>query len=164
MNKEALLQNAAKLALERMKGARIFVNSKEKIKQPEGAEWFEEGVKALEEALAKQEEQTDCDKQGETVGDLAEYVIGCFRAAEFEGLQEALAETTDERLKDLVERRLMHAFYKAQEPQQRTWVGLTDEQTHKAMHAFLIAKEQKMGLGSCIKASIKAAYDIKENT
>jgi hypothetical protein len=52
-----------KLALERMNGMRIFVNSKEKIKQPEGAEWFEEAIKALEialserEALAKQEKQ-----------------------------------------------------------------------------------------------------------
>lgn len=40
-------------------------------------------------------------------------VIGCFNAALAEGLQEALANTTDERLKDLVERRLMHAFYAA---------------------------------------------------
>ena len=33
--------------------------------------------------------------------------LGCITAAEIEGLQEALAETTDERLKDLVERRLL---------------------------------------------------------
>jgi hypothetical protein len=45
---------------------------------------------------------------------LAAYVIGCFSAAEAEGLQDVLAETTDKRLKDLVERRLMHAFYAAQ--------------------------------------------------
>ena len=38
-------------------------------------------------------------------------VIGCVRAAEVEGLHEALSETTDERLKDLIERRLMHALY-----------------------------------------------------
>ena len=42
-------------------------------------------------------------------------VIGCFDAAFAEGLQEALAETQDERLKDLVERRLMYALYAAQE-------------------------------------------------
>lgn len=41
-------------------------------------------------------------------------VIGCFEAAFTEGLQEALAETKDERLKDLIERRLMHALYAAQ--------------------------------------------------
>ena len=50
---------------------------------------------------------------------LAEEVIGCFRAAEIEGLQEALAETTDERLKDLVERRLMHALYAAEQAAQK---------------------------------------------
>ena len=37
-------------------------------------------------------------------------VRGCFEAAEVEGLQTALAETTDSRLKDLVERRLMYAY------------------------------------------------------
>ena len=50
----------------------------------------------------------------EPVG-LAGEVIGCFDAAMCEGLQEALAETTDERLKDLVERRLMYALYAAQD-------------------------------------------------
>jgi hypothetical protein len=46
--------------------------------------------------------------------DLADEVIGCFEAAEIEGLTAALANTTDEHLKDLVERRLMHALYAAQ--------------------------------------------------
>lgn len=41
-------------------------------------------------------------------------VIGCFRAAEVEGLAQALAETTDLRLKDLVERRLMYALRAAE--------------------------------------------------
>lgn len=45
---------------------------------------------------------------------LSSEVIGCFHAAESEGLTEALANTTDERLKDLVERRLMHALYAAE--------------------------------------------------
>lgn len=40
-----------------------------------------------------------------------EYISECFHAAEIEGLNEALAETTDERLKDLVERRLMYVYY-----------------------------------------------------
>lgn len=38
-------------------------------------------------------------------------VKGCFNAAIAEGLIEALAETTDERLKDLIERRVMYAYY-----------------------------------------------------
>lgn len=43
-------------------------------------------------------------------------LIGCFDAALSEGLQEALAETTDERLKDLVERRLMYGYWVAVGP------------------------------------------------
>ena len=38
-------------------------------------------------------------------------VFGCFAAAESEGLKDALLDTTDERLKDLVERRLMYAMH-----------------------------------------------------
>ena len=49
------------------------------------------------------------------VADAAQEVVGCFHAAECEGLQAALAGTTVEHLKDLVERRLMHALYAAQE-------------------------------------------------
>lgn len=50
---------------------------------------------------------------------LAEEVIGCFEAAECEGLRQVLEATTDEQLKDLVERRLIHAFYAAQAERQK---------------------------------------------
>jgi predicted negative regulator of RcsB-dependent stress response len=50
---------------------------------------------------------------------LAQEVIGCFHAAEVEGLTAALANTTDEHLKDLIERRLMYALYAAQETQEK---------------------------------------------
>lgn len=36
--------------------------------------------------------------------------LGCFGAAVFEGLEQALLETDDERLKDLIERRVMYAL------------------------------------------------------
>ena len=42
-------------------------------------------------------------------------VMGCFNAAEIEGLSKALQETDDLHLKDLVERRLMYAFYAAEQ-------------------------------------------------
>ncbi len=38
-------------------------------------------------------------------------VQGCFHAAIVEGLLEALSETEDLRLKDLIERRVMYAYY-----------------------------------------------------
>lgn len=49
-------------------------------------------------------------------------VIGCFDAANAEGLQDAIAETNDERLKDLLTRRVLHAYYAAlqSQPQQVT--------------------------------------------
>ena len=52
---------------------------------------------------------------------LAQEVIGCFHAAEIEGLTAALVNTSDLHLKDLVERRLMYALYAAQE------IGCTNE-------------------------------------
>lgn len=51
----------------------------------------------------------------ETLRKQLDTVRGCFHAAEVEGLTAALAETTDERLKDLVQRRLLHAYYAAKE-------------------------------------------------
>jgi hypothetical protein len=50
----------------------------------------------------------------ESVSETIKTVIGCFEAAYSEGLSEALAETKDERLKDLFERRIVHALYAAQ--------------------------------------------------
>ena len=51
----------------------------------------------------------------EEAADGFEYIQGCFHAADIEGLYESLAETTDERLKDLIERRLMYAYYFVQD-------------------------------------------------
>jgi predicted negative regulator of RcsB-dependent stress response len=68
----------------------------------------EEAVTALRKALAQPEQLV-----------LAQEVIGCFEAAEVEGLTAALANTTDEHLKDLVERRLMYALYAAQETREK---------------------------------------------
>ena len=42
-------------------------------------------------------------------------VYGCFEMAHCEGLLEVLAQTPDEQLRDLVERRLMYALYAAQD-------------------------------------------------
>lgn len=49
-------------------------------------------------------------KMYRTEADSLAEVRACFDMAEDEGLSAALAETSDERLKDLVERRLMHAL------------------------------------------------------
>jgi hypothetical protein len=46
-----------KLALEALESSRIFVTSLEKIKHPEGTDWYDERISAIKEALAKPKEQ-----------------------------------------------------------------------------------------------------------
>lgn len=59
-------------------------------------------------------------------------VRGCFNAAEVEGLTEVLANTADERLKDLVERRLMYALYAAQDPSTQPFASTAATQPEQA--------------------------------
>ena len=46
-----------KLALETLESSRIFVTSREKIKHPEGTDWYDERITAIEAALAQPEQE-----------------------------------------------------------------------------------------------------------
>ena len=46
---------ALKLALEALESSRVFVTTREKIKHPEGAEWYDQIITAIKEALAQPE-------------------------------------------------------------------------------------------------------------
>ena len=46
-----------KLALETLESSRIFVTSREKIKHPEGTDWYDERISAIKEALAQPEQE-----------------------------------------------------------------------------------------------------------
>jgi hypothetical protein len=48
---------ALKLALETLERSRIFVTSREKIKHPEGTDWYDERISAIKEALAQPEQK-----------------------------------------------------------------------------------------------------------
>ena len=48
---------ALKLALETLESSRVFVMSREIIKQPEGADWYDNRINAIKEALAQPEEE-----------------------------------------------------------------------------------------------------------
>jgi len=61
--------------------------------------------------------QSACEGMATIPNSLLGEIIGCFDAAISEGLYEALAETQDARLKDLLERRVMHAYFKAVGPE-----------------------------------------------
>ena len=46
---------ALKLALETLESSRVFVMSREIIKQPEGADWYDNRINAIKEALEQPE-------------------------------------------------------------------------------------------------------------
>ena len=50
---------ALKLALEALESSRVFVTTREKIKHPEGAEWYDQIITAIKEALAEPEQHQD---------------------------------------------------------------------------------------------------------
>ena len=51
------LRTAAQQALEALEKSRVFVTTREKIKHPEGTEWYDGTITALRAALAQQQEQ-----------------------------------------------------------------------------------------------------------
>jgi hypothetical protein len=51
------LRAAAQQALEALEKSRVFVTTREKIKHPEGTEWYDGTITALRAALAQQQEQ-----------------------------------------------------------------------------------------------------------
>ena len=48
---------ALNLALETLESSRVFVMSREMIKQPEGADWYDNRINAIKEALAQPEQE-----------------------------------------------------------------------------------------------------------
>jgi hypothetical protein len=50
------LREAAQQALEALENSRVFVTTREKIKHPEGTEWYDERITALRAALAQEDE------------------------------------------------------------------------------------------------------------
>jgi hypothetical protein len=61
---------ALKLALETLESSRVFVMSREMIKQPEGADWYDNRIAAIKEALAQPEERNFCQRCGKRTADL----------------------------------------------------------------------------------------------
>jgi hypothetical protein len=69
------LREAAQQALEALEKSRVFVTTREKIKHPEGTEWYDGTITALRAALAQEEgrmefnvKETVCAKCGSTNG------------------------------------------------------------------------------------------------
>ena len=51
-------EDALTLALETLENSRVFVMSREMIKQPEGADWYDNRINAIKEALAQPEQES----------------------------------------------------------------------------------------------------------
>ena len=50
-------REAMKQALEALESSRVFVTTREKIKHPEGTDWYDERIATLRERLAQPEQE-----------------------------------------------------------------------------------------------------------
>ena len=100
------LREAAQMALDALESSRVFVTSREKIKHPEGTEWYDERIEALRAALAQPEQEPVAWCFKESTGNLFGFTTELF--------------DDEEQASNLV------PLYTA--PPQREWVGLTDEE------------------------------------
>ena len=50
------LREAAQMALDALEKSRVFVTTREKIKHPEGTEWYDQRIEALRARLAQPEQ------------------------------------------------------------------------------------------------------------
>jgi hypothetical protein len=66
------LKKAAQQALEALEKSRVFVTTREKIKHPEGTEWYDGTIAALRDALAQPEQEADYPE--EKLQAVAEYI------------------------------------------------------------------------------------------
>ena len=100
------LRAAAQAVLYAMESSRVFITSREQIKQPEGTDWYDNIINNLEDALAE-----PAIKESLTVAEPEEKLLSIHRLDQW--LKAALAEQ-----KPMLE----------MNPQKREWVGLTDEE------------------------------------
>ena len=96
---------ALKLALEALESSRVFVTTREKIKHPEGTEWYDDRITALQQAIEEVEKQEPVAWMVYTQDGQSVYVTD--NPTDIQELQQSLPLYTT--------------------PPQRKWVGLTDE-------------------------------------
>jgi hypothetical protein len=134
------MKEAMKLALEALQNE-LSIDWTNNEEFNASAEQMYAAIKALEEALAKQEQckypncdypcmnLPDCQEQGEPVA--WESVLGA--VARGWCYEENANKTMDSELAVAIAKEV-HALYTT--PPQRTWVGLTDEETAELVHRY----------------------------
>ena len=158
---------ALKLALEALESSRIFVTSREKIKHPEGTDWYDERISAIKEALSEQAVvehdlaaayRTELDKLSQRNYELR-MENAQLKAQPKE--QEPVA-----RVQDLDEVKRKHLVYEKgmdwkdflyTTPPQRK--PLTDEDIERIVREARVGEH---GIGYTIARAIEAAHGIKE--
>jgi hypothetical protein len=102
---------ALKLALEALESSRVFVTTREKIKHPEGTEWYDQAITAIKEALAQPEQEPVAIVE----------VFGKDWRLEYMSLP-------------VGKHNLYTQQYIYTTPPKHTWVGLTDEEMMDAIY------------------------------
>jgi hypothetical protein len=114
------LREAAQQALEALEKSRVFVTTREKIKHPEGTEWYDGTITALRAALAQQQEQEqeqEADYPEEKLQAVAEYISDKYHVWYGVG-----ARDVEEVLRQSVSCGLVSGAPR------REWVSLTDDE------------------------------------
>ena len=66
------------MALDALESSRVFVTSREKIKHPEGTEWYDKRIEALRTALAQPEKEWVGLTDAEYEAMAEKYVTNCY--------------------------------------------------------------------------------------
>ena len=136
---------ALKLALEALESSRVFVTTREKIKHPEGAEWYDQIITAIKEALANEA----LEKMAENARELG---------LDYEPAQEPVAWGVFEgNLHDMffteaeaVEMAQLKGTYAEVKPlyttlPQRIWVGLTNDELTDLFYNENLGQQSAVG-------------------
>lgn len=84
--------------------------------QAQSSKWLEAYHKAVSIGARYEERIAELTSENAALKGSVENAAGCINAACFEGLSDVLAESSDERLVDLVKRRLLHAYLPVETP------------------------------------------------
>jgi hypothetical protein len=134
------LREAAQQALEAMENSRVFVTTREKIKHPEGTEWYDERITALRDALAQEE-------QAEPVLVVEKEPDYMSRGHFYEGSKPFIDPTLVWKLP------IGTKLYTA--PPRREWQGLTDEEIDRVVVLLGFAQLSPPEVARAIEQALK---------
>ena len=124
-------------ALDALESSRVFVTTREKIKHPEGTDWYDERIEALRAALAQPEPKPAAWITGGGKGELWWH-----QSVKFDDDGNLIGENPDD-----------IPLYTA--PPQREWKGLTDEEMFSLWVRCPAETEDRFAFARAIEAKLK---------